>query len=40
MALTVIGCAYAVYGRKEELAGADALISDFRELLELSGAAG
>jgi phosphoglycolate phosphatase len=38
--LTVIGCAYAVYGRKEELAGADALISDFRELLELSGAAG
>ncbi len=38
--LTVIGCAYAVYGRKEELAGADARISDFRELLELSGAAG
>lgn len=36
--LPVIGCAYAVYGRKEELAGADALISDFRELLALTGA--
>ncbi|MFC5647621.1 HAD family hydrolase [Paenibacillus solisilvae] len=35
--LQVVGCAYAVYGRKEELAGADALISDFRELLELGG---
>ncbi|BBH21499.1 MTA/SAH nucleosidase [Paenibacillus baekrokdamisoli] len=34
--LAVVGCAYAVYGRKEELAGADALISDFRELLTLS----
>ncbi|SDX19923.1 HAD family hydrolase [Paenibacillus sp. CF384] len=34
--LGVIGCAYAVYGRKEELQGADALISDFRELLALT----
>lgn len=34
--LAVVGCAYAVYGRKEELAGADALISDFRELLDLT----
>ncbi|WP_219835996.1 HAD family hydrolase [Paenibacillus sp. R14(2021)] len=33
--LQVVGCAYAVYGRKEELNGADALISDFRELQEL-----
>ncbi|QHT60111.1 HAD-IA family hydrolase [Paenibacillus lycopersici] len=30
--LQVVGCAYAVYGRKEELNGADALIGDFREL--------
>jgi len=37
--LGVIGCAYAVYGRKEELNGADALIQDFRQLLDiLSGA--
>jgi phosphoglycolate phosphatase-like HAD superfamily hydrolase len=33
--LVVVGCAYAVYGRKEELQGADALISDFGDLLEL-----
>ena len=33
--LHVVGCAYAVYGRQEELNGADALITDFRELLEL-----
>ncbi|GGD74246.1 HAD family hydrolase [Paenibacillus nasutitermitis] len=33
--LGVIGCAYAVYGRKEELDGADRLIGDFRELLDL-----
>ncbi|MFC0393212.1 HAD family hydrolase [Paenibacillus mendelii] len=33
--LPVIGCAYAVYGRQEELRGADVLIRDFRELLEL-----
>ncbi|WP_258881769.1 HAD hydrolase-like protein [Paenibacillus sp. sptzw28] len=37
--LGVIGCAYAVYGRKEELSGADELISDFRQLLELCSAA-
>lgn len=35
--LQVVGCAYAVYGRKEELQGADRLISDFRQLLELAG---
>ncbi|WP_116189990.1 HAD family hydrolase [Paenibacillus taihuensis] len=35
--LQVVGCAYAVYGRKEELQGSDALISDFRQLLELAG---
>lgn len=33
--LAVVGCAYAAYGRKEELNGADKLITDFRELLEL-----
>ncbi|MBM7565403.1 HAD family hydrolase [Paenibacillus sacheonensis] len=33
--LQVVGCAYAVYGRQEELNGADALIGDFRQLLEL-----
>lgn len=33
--LTSIGCAYAQYGRDSELSGADTLISDFRELLEL-----
>ncbi|MBO7745301.1 HAD hydrolase-like protein [Paenibacillus sp. MWE-103] len=33
--LQVVGCAYAVYGRKEELNGSDALIADFRELLAL-----
>ncbi|AZN40215.1 HAD family hydrolase [Paenibacillus albus] len=35
--LQVVGCAYAVYGRQEELQGSDALISDFRQLLELAG---
>lgn len=34
--LSVAGCVYAAYGRKEELNGADKLITDFRELLELS----
>jgi len=34
-ALPAIGCAYAVYGKAEELAGADALIRDFRELAAL-----
>lgn len=33
--LSVIGCAYAVYGRPDELSGADVLIRDFRELLSL-----
>ncbi|UVI31877.1 HAD hydrolase-like protein [Paenibacillus spongiae] len=33
--LQVVGCAYAVYGKQEELRGADVLIRDFRELLEL-----
>lgn len=32
---TVIGCAYAGFGRDEELAGSDVLISDFTELLGL-----
>lgn len=32
---TVIGCAYAGFGRDEELAGSDALISDFTDLLRL-----
>lgn len=32
---TVIGCAYAGFGRDEELAGSDALISEFAELLRL-----
>jgi len=31
----VIGCAYAGFGRDEELAGSDVLISDFTELLRL-----
>ncbi|MNR58572.1 bifunctional 5'-methylthioadenosine/S-adenosylhomocysteine nucleosidase/phosphatase [compost metagenome] len=34
--LGVVGCAYAVYGRQEELKDADKLITDFRELLELT----
>ncbi|MBW7477048.1 HAD hydrolase-like protein [Paenibacillus oenotherae] len=34
--LGVVGCAYAVYGRQEELQDADKLITDFRELLELA----
>lgn len=34
--LPVIGCAYAGYGRKDELKDADRLIEDFRELLELA----
>lgn len=33
--LQTIGCAYATYGRSSELEGADALISDFRELIGL-----
>ncbi|MFX3631266.1 MAG: HAD family hydrolase [Candidatus Pristimantibacillus sp.] len=33
--LTVIGCAYATYGRETELAGADALINSTPELVEL-----
>ncbi|WP_020615955.1 HAD family hydrolase [Paenibacillus daejeonensis] len=33
--LPVIGCQYAGFGRDEELAGADALIHTFPELLEL-----
>jgi phosphoglycolate phosphatase len=33
--LQTIGCAYATYGRKAELDGADVLISDFRELTRL-----
>ncbi|CAM4439215.1 HAD hydrolase-like protein [Paenibacillus macerans] len=32
---TVIGCAYAGFGNDRELAGADALIGAFKELLEL-----
>ncbi|MDO7906132.1 HAD hydrolase-like protein [Paenibacillus sp. JX-17] len=32
---TVIGCAYAGFGHDEELEGADVLISDFTQLLEL-----
>jgi phosphoglycolate phosphatase len=35
--LQTVGCAYAVYGRASELAGADAHIGDFRELIELLG---
>lgn len=31
--LQTIGCAYAAYGRAEELDGADVLITDFRELI-------
>ncbi|XEC96447.1 HAD family hydrolase [Paenibacillus tarimensis] len=31
--LTVIGCDYAGFGKKEELEGADAVIADFRELI-------
>lgn len=33
--LQTIGCAYATYGRKAELDGADVLITDFRELTRL-----
>ncbi|WP_424768057.1 HAD family hydrolase [Paenibacillus sp. sgz302251] len=33
--LQTIGCAYASYGRKAELDGADAHISDFRQLVDL-----
>jgi phosphoglycolate phosphatase len=33
--LQTIGCAYATYGRKAELDGADVLIADFRELTRL-----
>ncbi|WP_337099625.1 HAD family hydrolase [Paenibacillus sp. YIM B09110] len=33
--LSTIGCAYASYGKRNELEGADILISDFRELREL-----
>lgn len=33
--LQTIGCAYATYGRASEIAGADVLISDFRELTRL-----
>jgi len=33
--LPVIGCGYAGFGREEELAGADAIIRSFPELLEL-----
>ncbi|MFS0727286.1 HAD family hydrolase [Paenibacillus sp. 1P07SE] len=33
--LPVIGCQYAGFGREEELAGADALIASFPELLQL-----
>ncbi|MNO07071.1 bifunctional 5'-methylthioadenosine/S-adenosylhomocysteine nucleosidase/phosphatase [compost metagenome] len=32
---TVIGCAYAGFGDGTELAGADVLITNFNELLEL-----
>ncbi|NBD26095.1 HAD family hydrolase [Paenibacillus glycinis] len=34
--LQVVGCAYAAYGRQEELSGSDALITDFRQLLEMT----
>lgn len=33
--IATIGCAYAKYGRPSELAGADVLISDFRQLSDL-----
>lgn len=33
--LTVVGCAYAIYGRDSELAEADALIKNMPELIEL-----
>lgn len=33
--LQTIGCAYATYGRADELDGADVLITDFRELTRL-----
>jgi len=33
--LTVVGCAYAGFGREEELAGSDAVIRRFPELLDL-----
>jgi len=33
--LQVVGCAYAGFGKEDELAGSDALIADFRQLLEL-----
>ncbi|MBB3108283.1 phosphoglycolate phosphatase-like HAD superfamily hydrolase [Paenibacillus phyllosphaerae] len=33
--LMVAGCAYAVYGKAEELKGSDVLLTDFRELLKL-----
>ncbi|OMF35917.1 haloacid dehalogenase [Paenibacillus sp. FSL H8-0548] len=33
--LQTIGCAYAAYGQAAELAGADVLITDFRELTRL-----
>ncbi|MBD2872920.1 HAD family hydrolase [Paenibacillus arenilitoris] len=33
--LATVGCAYAAYGRPEELDGADATIRDFRQLLDL-----
>ncbi|WP_028611905.1 HAD family hydrolase [Paenibacillus harenae] len=35
--IRTIGCAYASYGRESELDGADAHISDFRQLLDLLG---
>lgn len=32
---TVIGCAYAGFGREDELKGSSALLNDFTELLTL-----
>ncbi|MNJ42706.1 hypothetical protein D3C77_376810 [compost metagenome] len=32
---TVVGCAYAAFGKKDELQGSDYIISSFQELISL-----